>query len=172
MVETDTACATDPWRVGKIRQCLVKKWAPFLRRVKIRVNLCDHWRSGEFEDVVEELEAIEANNFLWLRGHDSLIFIFELQSVVEGSDYMRCTGKTGVRVRNKLCMYLGLAASDYPPPPSTSLVKEPFYMAHCGPEDEGEKKYSTLASFLGHLWPCYSIKKKVRQRYNQRIKSP
>ena len=30
-----------------------------------------------------------------------------------------------------------------------------------------------LASFLGHLLPCYSIKKKARQRYTDReIKSP
>lgn len=55
-----------------------QKVAPFLRRVEIRVNLCDHWRGSEFEDVVEELEAIEANNFLWLRGHESLVFIFEV----------------------------------------------------------------------------------------------
>ena len=141
MGETDTACTTDPGEWEKLDDVLSKGGAfPFLRRVEIKVDLCDHWRGDEFEDVVEEFEAMEMNNFLWLRGHDSLVLFLRLRSVVEGSDYMRCTGRTGVRVRNKLCMYLGLAASD---PPSTSLVKEPFgvqYMAHCGPGDEGKNK--------------------------------
>lgn len=58
-----------------------------LRRAEIGVDLCDHYRDDVFEDVVEELKDIETNHFLWLRDHESLVFSFGLQSVVEGSEF-------------------------------------------------------------------------------------
>jgi len=71
---------TDPGEWEILDNILSKSGAfPFLRRVEIRVNLCDHWWGDEFEDVVEEIEAIKTHHFLpWLRDHDSLVFIFEV----------------------------------------------------------------------------------------------
>ena len=69
----------------------------------------------------------------------------------------------GVRVRNILCMHLGLAASDYLPPRSTSLVKEPFgvQLHVVALKMKVENKNLTFASFLRYLLLCYSTRKKV-----------
>lgn len=91
MGETDTACTTDPGEWEKLDNVLSKGGAfPFPRRVEIKVNLCDHWRGDEFKDVVEELEAMEMNNLLWLRGHDSLVLLLRLQSIVELKEATTC----------------------------------------------------------------------------------
>ena len=78
LVETDTAYTADPGEWEKLDNVSSKSGAfPLLRRVEIRVNLCDYWRGDEFDDVVEELGAIKTHHFLpWLRDHDSLVFIF------------------------------------------------------------------------------------------------
>jgi hypothetical protein len=82
MMERKTP-TTDPAKWEKLDNILSKSGAfPFLRRVEIRVDLWDrHYIYGddELEDIVEELKALEANNFLWLGGHDSLVFIFEVK---------------------------------------------------------------------------------------------
>ena len=79
-MDIDTACTTDPPEWEKLDNILAESGAfPFLRRVEITVELCNHDRVDEFKDVVEELKAIGTNHFLWLRNQDSLVFIFDVR---------------------------------------------------------------------------------------------